>query len=235
MQTKDKIYLSVILVVIVLACLGKCADNRQANKSALDIINYKTEAQEYKTKLGLKINTNVALPISTQEQIKSLLASNDTLKQWMSKFKEIKGGIVVKETTIVREVQVPFDRPIPCDFKPFTANKISRDFLFYTTVANTGLTIDSLKIPNTATILIGERRVGLFKDDGFMKLKSKLVVDVNNTNPYIQTSNISGYTYEPKKKWYERPVVNFSIGIGLGALLNQFGAQGVNALIGRIR
>lgn len=213
---KDKFYLIAIFILVVILLLREGCNQRSTDKLIYDIQNYKTEAETYKTKLGLDISTNKALALQTQDEVKTLLATNDTLKQWVSKFKDIKGGVVVKETTIVREVAVPFDKIIPCDFKPFQANKVTKDFMFYTTVANTGLTIDSLKIPNEAKIIIGDRR------EGFLKLKSSLVVDVNNTNPYIQTSNISGYIYEPKKKWYERMWVNFAVGAGVGFVGSQF-------------
>jgi len=231
MPNKDKIYLIIILVVIILFGIREGCNRKQSEQSATDVANYKTESQTYKTKLGLKVNTNGALGIASQDQISAMLASNDTIKQWLSKFKEIKGGMIVKETTIIREVAVPFDRQIPCDFKPFKANKLSKDFQFYSTIANTGLTIDSLKIPNTATIVIGDRRVGLLKDEGFLKLKTKFVVDVNNSNPYIQTSNIAGYVYTPKKKWYETTIFHFSLGAGLALLGDRFSS----ALINRIK
>ena len=211
-----KIYISTIIIVIVLFLFREGCNRMETNKLVADITSYKTESETYKTKLGLEINTNRALALETQDQMKSLLASNDTMREWVKEFKEIKGGVIIKETTIIREVAVPFDKLIPCDFKPFPANKITKDFLFYTTVANTGLTIDSLKIPNESRIIIGDRR------EGFLKLKTSLVVDVNNSNPYIQTSNISGYVYEPKKKWYEKMWVNFAVGAGVGFVGSQF-------------
>lgn len=205
----------VIIVLIAFLLLREGCNQRSVDKLISDIANYKTEAETYKTKLGLEINTNRALALETQDQIKSLIATNDTLKEWVNEFKEIQGAVTIRETTIVKEVAVPFDRPIPCDFKPFKANKLSKDFQFYTTIANTGLTIDSLKIPNEAKILIGEKK------EGFLKLKTKLVVDVNNSNPYVMTSNIAGYVYEPKKKWYEKMWVNFAIGFGAGYVGSQ--------------
>lgn len=213
---KDRIYILSICCLIIFLLIREGCNQRHTDKLISDISNYKTDAETYKTKLGLDISTNNALALETQEQVKTLMATNDTLKQWVSKFKEIKGGVIIKETTIIREVAVPFDKLIPCDFKPFPANKITKDFLFYTTVANTGLTIDSLKIPNESRIIIGDRR------EGFLKLKTSLVVDVNNSNPYIQTSNISGYIYEPKKKWYEKMWVNLAVGAGVGFVGSQF-------------
>jgi hypothetical protein len=213
---KDRLYIISICCLIIFLLIREGCNQRHTDKLISDISNYKTDAETYKTKLGLDISTNNALALETQEQVKTLMATNDTLKQWVSKFKEIKGGVIIKETTIIKEVAVPFDKLIPCDFKPFPANKITKDFLFYTTVANTGLTIDSLKIPNESRIIIGDRR------EGFLKLKTSLVVDVNNSNPYIQTSNISGYIYEPKKKWYEKMWVNFAVGAGVGFVGSQF-------------
>ena len=214
-KRKDIFYIIIISVIAVIFIFREGCNRRNNDKLITDIQNYKTEAQTYKTKLGLEVSTNKALILETKDQMKTLLASNDTLKEWISKFKNIKSGVVIKETTIVKEVVVPFDKIIPCDFKPFKANKITKDFLFYSTIANTGLTIDSLKIPNESRIVIGERK------DGFFKPK-KMVVDVVNSNPYIQTSNISGFVYEPKKKFYEKTWFHLTCGAVFGAIGTQY-------------
>jgi hypothetical protein len=207
---KDKIYISAIIIIIAVFFLREGCNRMDTNKLVSDITSYKTESETYKTKLGLEINTNKALALQTQDQMKSLLASNDTMREWMKEFKKIKAGVIIKETTIIKEVAVPFDRNIPCDFKPFPAKKETKDFQFYATVANTGLTLDSLKVPNESKIVIGDKR------KGFLNLKSELTVDVNNSNPYIETSNISGFVYQPEKKWYEKMWVNFIFGLGVG-------------------
>lgn len=206
----NKTYSFFIIIILIVLLFREGCNQKKVDDLIDEISNYKTESQVYKTKLGLEINTNRALTLSSQKQMRTLLATNDTLMDWIKQFKVINGAVTLRETTIIKEIVVPFDRIIPCDFKPFSANKINKDFLFYTTIANTGLTIDSLKIPNESKIVIGEKR------DGFLKLKTKLVVDVNNSNPYIVTSNISGYVYEPKKKWYEKMWANFAIGVGAG-------------------
>lgn len=215
MFERDKYYIIIIAVIVVIFLLREGCSRQNNDKLISDIANYKTEAQTYKTKLGLEVSTNKALVLQTQDQLKTLLASNDTLKDWINKFKKIRGGVVVRETTIVREVAVPFETKIPCDFKPFKANKITKDFMFYSTIANTGLTIDSVKIPNEARIVIGERK------DGFFKPK-KMVVDVVNSNQYVKTSNISGYVYEPQKKFYERTWFHLLCGAGIGIVGTQY-------------
>lgn len=215
-MSKDKIYLLVIAAILVAFFLREGCSQRDADKLIDDIANYKTESETYKTKLGLEVNTNRALTLETQNQIKSILATNDTLKEWLSKFKEIKGGVVIKETTIIKEVPVPFDKIIPCDFAPFPVKKETNDFQFYTTVSNTGLTIDSLKIPNESRIVIGEKK------HGFLNMKTQMSVDVVNSNPYIQTSNISGFVYEPEKKWYERTWFHVAVGATVGVISTQY-------------
>lgn len=215
-MSKDKIYLLVIAAILVAFFFREGCSQIDADKLIDDIANYKTESETYKTKLGLEVNTNRALTLETQNQIKSILATNDTLKEWLSKFKEIKGGVVIKETTIIKEVPVPFDKIIPCDFAPFPVKKETKDFQFYTTVSNTGLTIDSLKIPNESRIVIGEKK------HGFLNMKTQMSVDVVNSNPYIQTSNISGFIYEPEKKWYERTWFHVAVGATAGIVATQY-------------
>lgn len=214
-NNRNRPYLYVIGLLLVVLVFREGCNMQKTDKLIADIMHYKTEAETYKTKLGLQISTNNALMLKTQEQIKGLIATNDTLKEWIEDFKEIKAGVVLKETTIVKEVPVVFDRPIPCDFQPFAANRITKDFEFYSTVSNTGLSIDSLKIPNEAKIVIGQKR------EGFLGLRSSMVVDVTNSNPYIQTSNISGFYYEPERRWHEKFWLNLAIGAGIGFLGSQ--------------
>lgn len=221
------IYLLAIVLILIAFGIREGCNQRDADKLISDISEYKTEATTYKTKLGLEISTNKALALETQSQMKSMLAANnDTIKQWLKKFKEIKSGVVIKEETIIREVPVPFDKVIPCDFKPFKVNKITDHFKFYTTVSNTGFVIDSLKIPNTATVVIGERKDGLFK-------KKKLVVDVNNSNPYIVTTNISGNVYDPEKKWYQRTWFKVTSGAVGGFVVYKAGKNYINNQINK--
>ena len=103
---KDYIYIAVILIISVVFGFREGCNKRDTDKLIADISEYKTDASTYKTKLGLEVSTNTALQLETQSQMKSLLASNDTMKQWLEKFKEIKGGVIIKENTIIKEVAV---------------------------------------------------------------------------------------------------------------------------------
>ena len=77
---KDFIYIGVIVVVLILFFFREGCTKRNNDKLISDIANYKTEATTYKTKLGLEVSSNKALILQTQDQMKTLLSSNDTLK-----------------------------------------------------------------------------------------------------------------------------------------------------------
>jgi hypothetical protein len=62
-----------------------------------------------------------------------------------------------------------------------------------------------LFIPNNQTIVVGEKRVGLFKKEHR--------VEVTNSNPYLMTTNLGSYTITDKKKWWQHPLINFGIGL----------------------
>lgn len=220
--TKDRVYLSIIVAILIIFFFREGCTQRQTDKLVSDIANYKTEAKHYTDKFGDVIATNQALNLTTQSQIKSLLASNDTMKAWIEKFKTIKAGIVIHEKTIIKEVAVPFDRNIPCDFKPFTAFKLNKDYKFYSTIANTGLTIDSLIIPNTSSIIVGDKK------SGFLGMNKELTIEVKNSNTLMQTSNIAAYTYTPNKKFYEKTWFHLTVGATIGGIAGVKGYKYLN-------
>lgn len=201
----ERVLVVIVLVLLVLFGFREYSNQKKTDGLISDITKYKSQASHYSDKFGESIASNKALSIETQNQIKTLLASNDTLKAWVSKFRDIKFGGIIKEITTIREVPVPFETKIPCDFKPFMANKITKEYLFYSTIANNGLTIDSLKIPNEARIIVGEKK------SGFLNMRNELSVEVKNSNKLMYVSDITGFTYKPKQKRFG---IGFSAGYG---------------------
>ena len=78
-------------------------------------------------------------------------------------------------------------------------------------VLENGIKIDSLSFPNSTTITIGEKRQGIFR-------KSLPIVEIKNSNPYIETINLSNVVINNKKKIYEKNSFWFTIGTSLGFL-----------------
>ncbi len=201
------VIISIVIIFICLMLFQDCKHNTSENKIVTELTQYKTKANHYEDNFGNIIATNNAINLHSQKQINSILSQNDTLKKWLNKFKNIKFGGVIKETIQIKEVLVPFETKIPCNFNPFPAIKLDKNYRFYSTIANTGLTIDSLFIPNTANIIVGEKK------SGFLGLNKKLTVEVKNSNSLISVSDISGFTYTPKKK-------HFGIGLSTGYGIN---------------
>lgn len=206
---KDMIYGGIIVLLFLFLGVREWMAQRHENNVVAELATYKSDASHYKI-LGEEIASNKAIALATQDQMRSVLASNDTMKKWINKFKDIKAGGIIKETTIIKEVAVPFESKIPCDFKPFPAKKLTKEFSLYSTIANTGLTIDSLFIPNTATIIVGDKK------SGFLGMKHTLTMEVKNSNPLMHVSDISAYTYKPEKKFYEKFWFPLAIGFGTG-------------------
>jgi len=50
---------------------------------------------------------------------------------------------------------------------------------------------------------------------GFLKGTERRV-EIINTNPYMQVSNIGSYVIDDSKKWWQRPLVTFIIGGAVG-------------------
>ena len=130
----------------------------------------------------------------------------------IKKFSKIYAGVTIKENLTIKEVAMPFEIPIPCDFKPFPTQKITQDYRIYTTISKDYLGIDSLIIPNEATIIIGEKK------SGFLGSKKEYSIDVRNSNNLLHVSEIKGYTYKPEKKWYEKGGIKFLGGFVAGGL-----------------
>lgn len=208
----EKVLAVTVLGLLILLGIRECSNKKNTDNLISDIANYKSEAKHYTDKYGEVIASNNALTLQSQNQMKTLLASNDTLKAWVDKFRDIKFGGIIKETVTIKEVVVPFETKIPCDFKPFPANKLTKEYKFYSTIANTGLTIDSLFIPNELRIIVGEKKTG------FLNMRSELTVEVKNSNKLMTVSDITGYSYKPKQKRFG---IGFSVGYGASVRQSQ--------------
>jgi len=79
-------------------------------------------------------------------------------------------------------------------------------------VLTNGIVIDSLGIKNRMDITIGQKRNGIFK-------KSTPIVEVVNSNPYVQTLSMQNVIIEDKKRFYESKLFWFGAGVLGGVLI----------------
>lgn len=203
------IIISLITIIVCLFLFRECQHQKDVDSLVKSISNYSDSAKHYKNKYGV-VATNSTLKFDNSEQLKNYLSNNDTLKQLLKKFKKINTVTIIKEKIYIHDtVPIPYESTIPCDFEPFKVRRDTGWYHFVGTIHRNKFVIDTILIPNKQTIAVGYKRINLFKTESR--------VEVTNSNPFIQNSNVGGYLINDKKKWYQRPVVTFLIGTGIGS------------------
>lgn len=194
-MSKDLKYILAIAVVLLIAIFRETCNTRNSNLLLESVQNYSDSAKHYRTEVGVLVAYNQSLILESEEQIKSLFAKNDTLSQLLKKYKRLQSV-----TTITQEIHItdsfPFEVKIPCDFKPFEIKKESEFYNFRGTISSSDFKLDNLTIFNQQSIVIGERKLG------FLRGRERRV-EIVNSNPLMQTTNIGNYVISGKKKWYE--------------------------------
>lgn len=201
-----------VFAVLFLDQCGKTSQLKSNNKNANEFLN--DTISYFQNKVGQEVAEKTALK-GYKNQLKILLSkqidSTGQLKTLVKEYKSIAAaGNVVQETRI-DTILIPYDSIIDFDFN---RNWFKND-KFYSlsgTSNQLGITIDSLKIPNTISFAIGEKKTGFFK--------TETKVNVVNSNPYVKTTGLDTYTYSQRKK---------RLGIGLSA---GYGIKGVYIGIG---
>lgn len=210
-------YLGYILIASIFSCIlffQNCSNEKKLSSMAYEISNYSDSAKHYKNKFGKQVAFNKVLEFENKKTLEAYLSSNKELKKAVSAFKKV-SSVVVQTSSITIVDSIPFDIEIPCDFEPVKFYRDSSHYKIFGEVSKSNIKFDSIFIPNKQTIIVGNKKTG------FLKLGREMRVEVVSSNPLIKTINLSAYTI--KKKWYDNPLVPFSIGL--------LGGLGVNSLI----
>lgn len=199
--TKERVFwTSAVLVLAFFVLFQKCKNSPE--KTTAEINHYFTDTTRHETVKGIDVATIHQALLETQDQIKILIASNDTLKKLVKDFKVVNSITKLKTETYVRD-SIQY-KDIPCDFKPITRVKETPEYRLELTIRNNGTDV-GLKIPNTIQFIEGSRKTGLFKTE-------QQVMAVNS-NKLVQTLEIQSLTVKTKKKWWERPGPWVAVGI----------------------
>lgn len=206
-------YLIVITAIIVFFLFRECGHKASENNLLSRATNYQTRAKVFENKYHQEVSYNGVLKFNTTKQLKQYGLFNDTIRDMLKKFSAIASVVTLKQKVYIHDtVPFPVDKIIPCDFTPFTISKTKPEYGFLATISNKDVVIDSLTIPNQQTIVVGEKKTG------FLNLKREWQVEVTNSNPLIKTPELGAYTIKQSKKWYQRPLVTFGIGVMVGGV-----------------
>jgi len=147
----------------------------------------------------------------TRNELKTALESDSIQKELTKKYKA--AAAVVKIETVIKidSILVPF--PVYID-KDTTINIINKCLSLNISATNGLLALSNLTIENRQDIVLGKRKVSLWK--------TEQAFDIRNTNPCMITTGVTAYTVVVPRKWYEKwfitAPVSFATGYIIGGL-----------------
>lgn len=234
---KDKIIIIVLAIVIVLLLYKGCEVVRDRNELLTQVSNYQIGEKEFKSRI-LKDSSTIA------SQSQTLLTQEEAIKLGLIKLE----GDIKKVQSQVRQVQnigldsvfVPFIPNHYIDssdwilkFKQGDKSKSVIDSLVANSlivpkafeldskwyniegkVKKDGVLIDSMNILNESSVTIG------YKKSGFLNLKREPIVEIKNTNPYLQVSKVNNVVVKQKKGILQSKLFWMGVGILGGIYLH---------------
>ena len=148
-------------------------------------------------------------------------ALKDAIKQGLleiNRLKKVKSQVNVVTQTIVDTFVVSHTDTIVQYFEggaflklPQSYTYLTNDISFGAEVTEKGLKVNNISIENSASITIGYKGNGLFR-------KKTPVVELVNSNPYVQTNSVSNVVIEEKPN----PLTDPKIWGGVGFLIGLF-------------
>ena len=207
-----------ILAVIFLALfLNTCREKKELQKEASNTTDFLNDTiRHYKNELGQEIAVKTALQ-GEKGALEVLLSkqidSTGQLKRIVRNFRTVDAAGNIITNTRIDTIKIGYEIPVPCEFH----REWEKTDPFYSiagTSSNTGITINSLEVPNTLSFAIGKRKKGWFN--------SEYVIEAVNSNPNIKTLGLDSYSVKVPKKRFG---VSLFAGYGLGS-------EGLTPLIG---
>ena len=181
----------------------------QMQKFQLDNLAFEEEINEK----GQRIVSQEQIILSQKDAIEQGLLELDRLKKVQSQVNVVTETIIdtfiVSHTdTIVQYIEGDAFLKLP-----HTYNYYTEHLNFGAEVSSQGLKVNNISILNTSSITIGYKNNGLFR-------KSTPIVELKNSNPYVQTNSVGNVVIKEKKSLIENPKVWGGLGFFLGLLIN---------------
>lgn len=198
-----------MLIIALLLSLERCQFIKQdATENSLALTDTVTY---YTNRLGTQTASIKTLQLEQQELQCIILAKDKKLAALAKKFIQIQNVVQYEQVTILDTIAIVYTDTVPCAFSK-SGNITSKWYNLNYKSNNKGFTIDSLTLPNQATVITG------FKRKWFLG-KETLTTDVTNSNPYITVTNLKAINVVVPTPWYKKWYVWLGAGIAGGFLL----------------
>lgn len=202
------------LIILLIFCGIIYGKQKSLNDFKAQIQKYNLENLAFEEELNEK-----GQKIVTQEQI--ILSQKDAIEQGLleiNRLKKVKSQVNVVTQTIVDTFVVSHTDTIVQYFEggaflklPQSYTYLTNDISFGAEVTEKGLKVNNISIENSASITIGYKGNGLFR-------KKTPVVELVNSNPFVQTNSVSNIVIEEKPN----PLTDHKVWGGVGFLIGLF-------------
>ena len=229
--------LNIALAFIILILLWKGCEMKRENDNLLgQVSNYQIGEKAFKKKMQDDSST-----IAMQTQ--TMLSQDEAIKLGLLKLegqiKDVQSQVRQKQKIVIDSVPLPF---VPngygdttewvkklkngertkalCDslinnsvVVPSNFKSEQKWFKMYGKVKKDGVIMDSLRLENESSVTIGWRKVG------FLNLKREAIVEVKNTNPYVDINKLNNVVIKPKSGILHKKGFWFGLGGLVGIVL----------------
>jgi len=190
------------LAVALFLSIERCSYNKRIaddNASALtDTVKY------YTNRLGTQTASIKTLQVNKAGLNTLLLDKDKELAALASEFAKLKS--VVKADTELRidTITVAYNDALRYNFER-SGRVVGEWYSFGYSSNQNGFKIDSLKVPNSITIITGSKRKWFLGEE-------TITTDVTNTNPYVTITNVKAAEITLPAPWYKKWYVWLTVG-----------------------
>jgi len=204
-----------LIVIVALLSISILTNNYKLSNYKSQMEKFTLENQSFKEELD--DNGDI---IIQQEQI--ILSQKDAISQNLldiNRLKEVSSQVNVVTNTIIDTIIVSHIDTIVKYFDGGAYLQLPQEYIYNSEfikvnalVSENGLQLNSINIKNKASITIGFKSQGLFKP----KIP---VVDLYNSNPYIQTQSVRNVIIEKEDNFFTDKKTWGAVGIFLGLII----------------
>jgi hypothetical protein len=231
---KNKITIAILVIIVLLLIWKGCQLKADHDNLLNQVSSYQTGEKFFRNKV-LEDSSTIA------SQTQTILSQDEAIKLGLLKLegdiKKVQSQVRQGQTINIDSVPIPF---VPNNFADTTgwmvrlrqgdSSKATLDSLLANSiiipkrfsvkdkwysidgkVLRDGLLMDSLKITNESSVTIG------WKNAGFLGLKKEAMVEIKNTNPYLNVTKMNNVVVKKKKGLFQNPLFWSGIGFLGGA------------------
>lgn len=176
-----------LAVLLLFLLLRQCGETRHIEASRENLADWLTDTiSHYENEKGQIVAEKNALRGDLSNLELFLTRQSAQLEKLQEKYRKANTAGEIKTVVEIDSIPIPYPVPVEADFFRVWS-KFDKYYEISGTSTEQGITIDSLSIPNTLSFVIGEK-------------KGKYTITAVNSNPFIKTTGLEAYTFDPKKK-----------------------------------